>query len=579
MNYLCAKTHCMNHLRLGDNLEVLKRLDSESVDLIYLDPPFFSNRNYEVIWGDAGEIRSFQDRWAGGISHYIDWLKDRVREMYRILKPTGSLFLHCDWHANAYIRVEIMDKLFGYDQFRGEIMWQRHNAHNDAKKKLAVLKDSIWYYSKSNQFCYNPVYSEHSESYKTDFYKTDDKDGKGVYQLADMSAPAGGGMSAINKITGKPNGWYVYKGFEPPERGWRYSLETMQKLDSEGRIFFPKLSNGHYDFTKRLRLKRYLLEQKGNLMGDIWTDIQNIQSQMKERIGYPTQKPEKLLERIIEMASNEGDVVLDPFVGGGTTVAVADRLKRRWIGIDQSVQAVKVTEMRLIQQRDLFSQPFETQLLKYDFDTLRYQDAFEFEQFIITQFGGTPNVRQRGDLGIDGKAMDHTPIQVKRSDGIGRNVVDNFQSAITRYDKRCYEKNKSEARPIGYLIAFSFGKGAIEEVARLKNVENVIIQLVKVSEIVPMAQRPKLQITHTVVNSDKKGMSNVQINATAQSDCAIQFYSWDLDYKANIGFRPSILLDKKGEQTLALKAGQHAIAVKVVNDDGLEAIEILRLTL
>jgi DNA modification methylase len=577
MNYLCAKTHCMNHLRLGDNLEVLKRLDSESVDLIYLDPPFFSNRNYEVIWGDAGEIRSFQDRWAGGISHYIDWLKDRVREMYRILKPTGSLFLHCDWHANAYIRVEIMDKLFGYDQFRGEITWQRTNAHNDAIKKLAVLTDTIWYYSKSKMATYHPIYVALKEDYVNDSYRHQDE--KGNYSLRDMTGP---------KINPKDPEW---KGYHPKNvgRSWSVPKEMVIHLVGEATAksltTFEKLEllDKHHliEMSKNgtPRFKKHLEDSKGQLLGNIWIDITNIGSKTKERIGYPTQKPEKLLERIIEMASNEGDVVLDPFVGGGTTVAVADRLKRRWIGIDQSVQAVKVTEMRLIQQRDLFSQPFETQLLKYDFDTLRYQDAFEFEQFIITQFGGTPNVRQRGDLGIDGKAMDHTPIQVKRSDGIGRNVVDNFQSAITRYDKRCYEKNKSEARPIGYLIAFSFGKGAIEEVARLKNVENVIIQLVKVSEIVPMAQRPKLQITHTVVNSDKKGMSNVQINATAQSDCEIQFYSWDLDYKVNIGFRPSILLDKKGEQTLALKAGQHAIAVKVVNDDGLEAIKILRLTL
>ncbi len=543
----------MNCLILGDNLEVLKRLNNESVDLIYLDPPFFSNRNYEVIWGDAGEIRSFQDRWLGGISHYIDWLKDRVREMHRILKPTGSIFLHCDWHANAYIRVEIMDKLFGYEQFRGEITWQRTNAHNDATKKLAVLTDTIWYYSKSKDAVYNPIYTALDKDYVAKFYKHEDS--KGKYSLGDLT----------NTKPGSYN--YVYKGYAPNENGWRCPIETMQKWEQEGLIHFPSSTN------QRLRIKRYLDNSKGIAIGNLWNDVQNVQAG-KERIGYPTQKPEKLLERIIEMASNEGDVVLDPFVGGGTTVAVADRLKRQWIGIDQSVQAVKVTEMRLMQQRDLFSQPFDTQLLKYDFETVRFGDAFEFEQFIITQFGGTPNVKQRGDLGIDGKASDNTPIQVKRSDGIGRNVVDNFQSAITRYDKRLYEKNKSEDRPIGYLIAFSFGKGAFEEVARLKNVENVIIKLVKVSEIVPMAERPKLQVTHTVVNSDKKGFHNVQIVATAQSDCAIQFYSWDLDYKPDLRFRPSILLDKKGEQMVPLKTGQHTIAVKVVNDNGLEAIEI-----
>ncbi|MEZ5671991.1 MAG: site-specific DNA-methyltransferase [Thiotrichaceae bacterium] len=176
----------------------------ETIDLIYLDPPFFSNRNYEVIWGDAGEIRSFQDRWSGGIDHYIAWLKERVVEMHRLLKPTGSIFLHCDWHANAYIRVLILDKIFGEQNFMGEIIWQRHNAHNDAKKKLGVLTDSIFYYSKSNKFTYHSVYTKHSEVYKTSFYKYDDKDERGRYQLADMSAPLWGGMSAINKKQENP---------------------------------------------------------------------------------------------------------------------------------------------------------------------------------------------------------------------------------------------------------------------------------------------------------------------------------------------------------------------------------------
>jgi len=121
----------INRLILGDNLEILKSMENDCIDLIYLDPPFFSNRNYEVIWGDSGEIRSFQDTWAGGISHSIDWLKERVIEMHRVLKTTGSLFLHCDWHADAYIRVHILDRIFNEDNFRGEIIWQRHNSHND----------------------------------------------------------------------------------------------------------------------------------------------------------------------------------------------------------------------------------------------------------------------------------------------------------------------------------------------------------------------------------------------------------------------------------------------------------------
>jgi len=286
----------INRLILGDNLEILKSMENDCIDLIYLDPPFFSNRNYEVIWGDSGEIGSFQDRWAGGISHYIDWLKERVIEMHRVLKPTGSLFLHCDWHANAYIRVHILDRVFNEDNFRGEIIWQRHNSHNDAKKKLAVLTDTIWYYSKSAKNTYNAVYGSLSEKYTTDFYKFDDGDGKGLYRLGDMASP-----------NPRPNMMYEWQGFSCPAKGWRYEKETMQKLHDEGKIYYPKDKNGKFDYSKRPALKRYLDEQKGQLQGNIWTDIQNVQSQSNERIGYPTQKPEALLERIMKtpMASHE----------------------------------------------------------------------------------------------------------------------------------------------------------------------------------------------------------------------------------------------------------------------------------
>ncbi|KAA6303929.1 DNA adenine methyltransferase YhdJ, partial [termite gut metagenome] len=166
---------------------------------------------------------------------------------------------------------------------------------------------------------------------------------------------------------------YEYKGYSPPKNGWRYSLETMKSLDEQNLLFFPESKTG------RISRKRYLDEQKGQLIGNIWIDIQNIQAVSKEYIGYPTQKPETLLERIIKMTSNEGDIVLDPFVGGGTTVAVADKLNRRWIGIDQSVQAIKVTDLRMKKQQDLYSQPYELKLRKYDYDMLRSQDAFEFE--------------------------------------------------------------------------------------------------------------------------------------------------------------------------------------------------------
>jgi DNA modification methylase len=556
----------VNRLILGDNLEILKVMETESIDLIYLDPPFFSNRNYEVIWGDAGEVRSFQDRWAGGVDHYIAWLKERMVEMYRVLKSTGSMFLHCDWHANAYIRVDILDRIFGMDNFKGEIIWQRHNSHNDAKKKLAVLKDTIWYYTKFEKYIYNPIYGSLSEKYTDDFYKYNDGDGKGLYQLGDMASP-----------NPRPNMMYEWQGFPYPAKGWRYEKETMQKLHDEGKIYYPTTIQGNYDYSKRPRLKRYLNEQKGQLLGDVWTDIQNVQSQSSERIGYPTQKPEALLERIIKMASNEGDIVFDPFMGGGTTIAVADRLNRQWIGIDQSAMAVKVTELRLQKQADLFSAPYTVQLHKYDYDTLRYKDAFQFESWIVQQFGGTSNTKQRGDMGLDGKTGDGTPIQVKRSDNIGRNVIDNFKSAVERFDKNIFEKNIASKKPVGYIIAFSFGKGAIEEVARLKNKEDRIIKLITVEEIIPIATKPVIGVHINELGKDEKGVRKIELVAVGQSAAGIEFYSWDFTYDKEKGFRPSIIIDIEGKQIISLKTGTHNIAVKVVDNDGLENIEIMKV--
>ena len=560
----------INKLILGDNLEILRNLPAESVDLIYIDPPFFSNRTYEVIWGDTGEVRSFEDRFSGGIDHYIAWLKERIIEMHRILKPTGSIFVHCDDHADAYIRVQILDKVFGDTNFRAKIVWKRSSAHNDTKqgrKALGTIADTIWYYSKSKTFTFNTLYTPYEQTYIDQFYKNKDNDGR-QYTLSDLTGP--GGASKGNPI-------YEFLGVT---RYWQFSKENMQKLFEQGLIVQTKEGNIP-------RRKRYLDESPGIALQNIWTDISTIQSQSKEKIGYPTQKPMKLLERIIQMASNEGDTVLDCFVGGGTTVAVADKLNRHWIGIDQSVQAIKVTEYRLNAQQDLFSKPFVVTLHKYDYDTLRYKDAFEFETWIVQQFGGTSNQKQRADLGLDGKTRENTPIQVKRSDNIGRNVVDNFYSAVMRYDKAMYDKNKAEKLPVGYIIAFSFGKGAIQEVARLLNDENVIIKLVTVESVVPIAKKPNLTVeikdlgspAHALAKgegSKKSTLREIEFTAIGTSEAGIEFFAWDFSYK-NAKFTPEIYFDKDGKQTHKFKAGSHEIAVKVVDNEGLENIEIVKL--
>ena len=578
----------MNKLILGDCLEVLQKLEPESIDLIYIDPPFFSNRTYEVIWGDKGEMRSFEDRWSGGIDQYISWLKDRVQEMHKLLKPTGAIMLHCDWHASHYIKVKVLDEVFGYDNFRGEIIWQRHNAHNDAKKKLAVLTDSIFYYTKNGKFSYNPIYIGLSDEYKNNFYRYEDE--KGVFRLSDLTGP---------KINPNDKEW---RGFHPKnaQRSWSVSKEAIFQLVGEAKAkeltTLEKLDilfeNDLIQVSKTgiPSFKRYLDTSKGALLGNIWTDIKNVQSQSKERIGYPTQKPEALLERIIKMASNEGDTVLDCFMGGGTTIAVADKLKRNWIGIDQSVHAVSVTEMRMNMQQgkaigktqDMFATPFIKKLYKYDYDMLRYKDAFQFETWIVEQFGGVANTKQRGDLGLDGYIEQmlavgkvRVPIQSKRSDNVGRNVIDNFKSACERFDKVVYEKNKAENKPVGFIIAFSYAKGAVQEVARLKNDEKIIIKLLTVEEIVPIAKKPSLTI-ELIDKGTNEDLREINFVATAESEVGVEFFSWNFHYNG-IDFVPEIMLDKIGKQTHFFTAGNYKIAVKVVDGEGLENIEIVEL--
>jgi len=548
----------VNKLILGDNLEILKQLDSETVDLIYLDPPFFSNRTYEVIWGDSGEVRSFEDRFSGGIDHYISWLKERVIEMHRILKPTGSIFLHCDWHANAYIRVEILDKVFGTSNFRNEIIWKRTTTHNDSKqgaKHFGRVYDTIFFYTKLyKDFKFNTIFEKYSDEYTQAAYNKTDENGR-RFKASDLSAAKGGGDTS-----------FEWKGVKPPPgRFWAYSKENFLKFESEGKLY--------YSDTGKPYQKHYLDEMFGKTSDDVW---ESMLLSKNERIGYPTQKPTELLKRIIECASNENDLILDPFAGGGTTVAAADKFNRRWIGIDQSVQAIKVTEFRLNLQQDLFSKPFIVQLHKYDYDTLRYKDAFEFESWIVTQFGGTSNTKQRGDLGLDGKTKDNTPIQVKRSDNIGRNTIDNFLSAVQRYDKALYEKNKAANKPIGFIIAFSFGKGAIQEVARLKN-QGEIIELVKVEDIVPISKKPTLTIQVNEAGRDKNNVRELEFIASGQSAAGIEFYSWDFNYQADKGFKPMVIIDKQGTQRHKFKPGIHHIAVKVVDNEGLDNIEVVKL--
>jgi hypothetical protein len=276
-------------------------------------------------------------------------------------------------------------------------------------------------------------------------------------------------------------------------------------------------------------------------------------------------------------------------MGGGTTIAVADRLNRRWIGIDQSAMAVKVTDFRLQSgqygQTEFVFNPYIVQLHKYDYDTLRYKDAFAFETWIIRQFGGTGSAdmgrKQRGDSGLDGKASDGTPVQVKRSDNVGRNVIDNFLSAVQRHDKRLFSQNIQAGKPAGYIIAFSFSRGAVEEVSRLKAEENIIIKLIKVEDIVPIAVKPSIGLhIRELSRSIETGTRQIEFTAVGDSPAGIEFYSWDFKFNPDTRrFKASVIMDRQGKQTVSLKPGTHHIAVKVVDNEGLENMETVKLTL
>jgi DNA modification methylase len=511
----------VNKLILGDNLEILKTFPDECIDLIYLDPPFFSNRNYEVIWGDSGEIRSFQDRWSGGMDHYISWLYERVEQMHRILKPAGSIFLHCDSHANSYIRVHILDKLFLEKNFRNEIIWSYTGRLMYAEKRFCEKHDTIYFYAKSK-------------------------------------------LHKLNEVTERID-----------EKEYVKMKKQEVHIDENGR----KWIWGHAGKGKSHEYRIYIDEvvNKGKNLNTVW-NIPIINTSSKERIGYPPQKPEALLDRIIKSGSNEGDVILDPFMGGGTTIAVADKLNRKWLGIDQSPMAVKVTEFRLQTQTDLFTAPYIVQLHKYDFDLLFTEDPFKFETWVITQFGGFPQNKKGGDKGVDGKTAEGVPIQVKQSKNIGVNVVKNFSVSAKQFNKPLFEKNVSEKKPVGHIIAFSFGKGAVEEVARLKNTENIIIKLVTVEEIVPLSVKPSVAIHINELEKLEDGSRKIEFVASGNSLSGIEFYSWDFNYDVEKNrFKPSVIIDKKGKQTIVLKTGTHNIAVKVVDNDGLENIEVVKL--
>ena len=423
-----------NKLYFGDNLDILRQnVADESVDLIYLDPPFNSNATYNVLFRErsgedsSAQITAFEDTWRWSIDSeiayqdvitdgpeklgdlleamrrflgqndmmaYLTMMAQRMAELHRVLKPTGSVYLHCDPTASHYLKL-MMDAVFGLENFRNEIIWKRTSAHSDVEQgaiHMGRIHDTMLRYSKGASPKWNTVYVPYDREYIESAYRYTDESGR-RYQTQPLHAAKPGGDTL-----------YEWKGkLPPPGRYWAYSKENMERLDSVGGIAYSRTGTPRY--------KIFLDEKEGKPLQDIWSDVSPVHNQPKERLGYQTQKPEALLERIINASSDEGDVVLDPFCGCGTAIAVAERLKRRWIGIDITHLAISLMKSRL---RDTFGadlSDYEVIGVPQDVESARslaveseHDGRYQFEYWALGLVDARPSNRGRrgADSGIDG---------------------------------------------------------------------------------------------------------------------------------------------------------------------------------
>jgi len=446
-----------NILYYGDNLDILRRyIQDETIDLIYLDPPFKSEQDYNVLFAEqngsraAAQIKAFEDTWrwdqdsarayqeivetgppqvsqvmqglykflnGSDMMAYLAMMAPRLVELRRVLKPTGSIYLHCDPTASHYLKI-LMDAVFGPVYFRNEIVWKRTSAHSGAKR-FGPVHDTILMYTKSDTYCWNPIYQKYSTEYLDQFYRFADEEGR--FRIGDLT---GAGVR-------KGDSGQAWRGVNPTESGRHWAVpnkivqrllgkrnigrlsvqEKLDILDANGLIYWPPKG-------KIPQLKRYLDEDVGVAVVDVITDIKPIGSRAAERLGYPTQKPEALLERIIKLSSNERDTVLDPFCGCGTAVVVAERLKRKWIGIDITHLAVALMKHRL---KDAFGTKVKYRVIGEpvslpDARTLAEQNRYQFQWWALGLVGARPVEQKRGaDKGIDGRLYFHDEADNARS--------------------------------------------------------------------------------------------------------------------------------------------------------------------
>ncbi|MBU2535277.1 MAG: restriction endonuclease [Chloroflexi bacterium] len=447
-----------NILYYGDNLDILrKHIPDKSIDLIYLDPPFNSKATYNILFKEPtgkpsqAQITAFEDTWHWGdeserafqkiadtapanvvemmtafrqfihendMMAYLTMMCIRLLELKRVLKDTGSIYLHCDPTASHYLKI-LMDTIFGAESFKNEIVWKRQSAHSDSRGYGSV-HDVLLFYVKTNEYVWNKTFQGYDEGYVEQYYRYTDDNGR-CFMSGDLGAAGlqGGGYE------------YEWRGIK---RIWRVPLQTMERLEKEGRIFYTK--NGIP------RIKRYLDEAKGMPAQDVWNDLESLRSWHAERLGYQTQKPESLLERIIQASSKENDVVLDPFCGCGTALVAAHKLNRKWIGIDITHLAISTMKWRLEQmfpsiKYKVIGEPIDLAGAK----ELANQNKYQFQWWALSLIGARPygNKKKGADTGIDGYLyfMDEKDkvkraiVQVK-SGGVSVNLTRDLRGVIDR---------------------------------------------------------------------------------------------------------------------------------------------------
>lgn len=493
-----------NALHFGDNLDVLRKMRSESVDLIYLDPPFNSNAAYNVLYGtrrggpSQAQSHTFEDTWkwdrtaqraldetaarhleAGALLDafnkvfpksdmmaYLAMMTVRLIEMHRVLKQSGTMYLHCDPTASHFLKT-LLDAIFGPKNFLNEIVWSRTNAHNIKTRLWPRQHDTILVYSKGEGFRLKPVYQPYGAA-QLKRYRPDEN-GR-MYTGRDLT------VSLVRRLR-----QFEWRGTKPPpHRSWGASRERLEQWYAEGRILLKK------DGTPRLDgLKVYLDEEPGKQVGTVWTDIERVRNTGGERLGYSTQKPLALLERIIQSSSKEGDIVLDPFCGCGTAIEAAEKLGRNWVGIDVTYLAIHVIETRLAkafgptikEKYRLFGQPQDAE----DAIALAGRDWLEFQKWAVFALGGLPKDRPGPDGGIDGIIRYHrvgteqpnrAVVSVKGGINVGVDAIHQLKSVVKR-----------ENAEIGVLVCINRPSSAMEREA------------ISEGEVGPASHRvPKLQI-------------------------------------------------------------------------------------